>query len=214
LDSNGVAHAALGAVLRDTSTLHGTAGTPTGSVTYKLYNNATCTGTTAATGLVATLTPTPNALVNGAPPMSNTFTFDNAGNYWFVAAAAFTDNRNLGTPSSGCAAEPLVVAPATPAPHSTPVVQIKDTLNVTGFSSNATGNVLVGLYTNSACTTRAAGTSDASFTVAQAIAGAETSFETVTAGTYYYKISYAGDGNNTRFSDCTESVGVSITALA
>jgi hypothetical protein len=209
LDSNGVAHAALGAVLRDTSTLHGTAGTPTGTVTYRLYSDATCTT------LVQNLTPTPNALVSGAPPMSNTFTFNNAGNYWFIAAAAFTDNRNLGTPDSGCAAEPLVIAPATPAPHSTPVVQIKDTLRVTGFSSNATGNVLVGLYTNSACTTRAAGTSDSSFSIADAsaVGGVATTFTTVTAGTYYYKISYAGDNNNTGFTDCTESVGVTITSL-
>jgi hypothetical protein len=218
LDSNGVAHATLGTVLRDTATLHGAAGTPTGSVTYKLYDNNTCAGTTvlADDGLVADLTPSPNALVNGVPPFSNTFTFNDAGSYWFVASAAFTDNRNLGTPSSGCTAEPLVVAPATPAPHSTPVVQIKDTLRVTGFSSNATGNVVVGLYTNSTCTTRAAGTSDTSFTVAQAsaAAGVETSFVTVTAGTYYYKLFYAGDNNNTGFNDCTENVGVTITSKA
>jgi hypothetical protein len=208
LDSNGVAHVSLGTVLRDTSTLHGTAGTPTGTVTYTLYTAADCGGT------ATDLTPTPNALVAGAPPNSNTFTFNDAGTYYFKAAAAFTDSLNLGTPNSGCNAEPVVVAPATPAPHSTPVVQIKDTLTVTGFSPNATGSVLVGLYTDSGCTTRAAGTSDASFTVAEATAGAATTFVTVTAGSYYYKISYATDGNNTGFSDCTESVGVTITSLA
>jgi hypothetical protein len=208
LDSDGVAHAPLGTTLRDTSTLHDTAGTPTGTVTYTLYTDADCGGT------ATDLTPNPNALVNGAPPMSNTFVFNNAGTYYFKAAAAFTDNKNLGTPNSGCNAEPLVIAPATPAPHSTPVVQIKDTISVTGFSSSATGNVLVGLYTDSGCTTRAAGTNDTSFTVTQASSGtAQTAFVTVTAGTYYYKISYAGDGNNTGFSDCTERVGVTITSL-
>jgi hypothetical protein len=207
LDSNGVAHAPLGTTLRDTATLHNFNGTPTGTVTYTLYTAADCGGT------ATSLTPTPNALVNGVPPASSTFVFNNAGTYYFKAAAAFTDSQNLGTPDSGCNAEPLVIAPATPAPHSTPVVQIKDTMNVTGFSSNATGTVNIGLFTNSACTTRAAGTSDVPFTVAQAIAGAETTFVTVTAGTYYYKVSYAGDNNNTSFSDCTESVGVSITNL-
>ena len=100
-------------------------------------------------------------------------------------------------------------------PHSLPVVQIKDTLTVTGFTSNATGNVLVGLYTSATCTTGQIGT-DASFPVSGAVNGtltAETSFVAVLAGTYYYKISYAGDGGNTEFSSCAEIVGVQITAL-
>jgi hypothetical protein len=209
LDSNGFGHVSLGAVLHDTSALHGTAGTPTGTVTYKLYSDATCTTE------VDDLTPTPNALVGGVPPDSETFTFNNAGTFYFVAAAAFTDSSNLGTPDSGCASEPVVVAPATPAPHSTPVVQIKDTLSVSGLSSNATGNVVVDLYSDSTCDTEVPNVAPATFTVAAASApgGVATSFVTVTQGTYYYGISYAGDTNNTGFDDCTESVGVTITSL-
>ena len=86
---------------------------------------------------------------------------------------------------------------------------------MTGLSSNATGNVLVGLYTSNDCTTGQIG-SNASFAVSGAVNGtltAETSFVTVLAGTYYYKISYAGDGANTGFSSCAEIVGVQITSL-
>ena len=61
-----------------------------------------------------------------------------------------------------------MVSPNTPAPHSTPVVQIKDTLTVTGLSANATGNVVVGLYTSSDCTTGQQGT-DATFPVSAAV---------------------------------------------
>ena len=94
------------------------------------------------------------------------------------------------------------------------MTQIKDTLTVDGFTSDATGNVLVGLYSNSACTTQIG--SNASFAVSGAVGGtltAATSFVVVTSGTYYYKISYAGDNNNTTFSNCDESVAVTITSL-
>jgi hypothetical protein len=214
LDSNGVAHVSIGAVLHDTSTLAGTAGTPTGTVTYKLYDNNACT----ATGLVDDLTPTPNALVNGVPPDSETFTFTDAGTYYFVAAAAFTDGHNQGTPDSGCAAEPVVVAPNAPGPHSTPQVQIRDGWSVTGLTSDATGTVTVGVYTDSGCTTRLANTSDDSSTVTGNVSGGAVSgtstWTGVTAGTYYFLITYtSGDGNNTGFTDCTENVSVGITGL-
>ena len=40
-----------------------------------------------------------------------------------------------------------------------------------------------------------------------------TSFVGALAGSYYFKISYAGDANNNSFSSCHEAVGVTITAL-
>jgi hypothetical protein len=106
----------------------------------------------------------------------------------------------------------VVVGPNTPAPHSTPVVNIRDTLTVSGFTADVTGNVLVGLYSD-ACVTQIG--SDTSFAASLFVGGAtqQTSFVAVTAGTYYFKISYAGDNNNTQFSSCVENVGITITSV-
>ena len=202
---------ALGTVLHDTATLHGTAGVPTGSVSYTLYTAPDCGG--AATDL----TPTSNALVNGVPPDSKTFPFDNAGTYYFKASAVFTDDRNQGTPDSGCNAEPVTISPATPAPHSAPVVQIKDTFRVTGLSPHPTGDVTVGVYTAAGCTD-ASHVANSDVTVAASLlqdgSTHEISFFTATSGaTYYFKISYAGDTNNTRFSNCDESATSTVVSL-
>jgi len=100
------------------------------------------------------------------------------------------------------------------APHSTPVVQIKDTLTVSGFTADVTGSVLVGLYTSADCLTGQIG-SNLTFAASLFVGGGsqETSFVAATAGTYYFKISYAGDANNTLFSSCAENVGVTIVSL-
>src|SRR4029079_7324279 len=119
------------------------------------------------------------------------------------------DTNNTGPVNSGCAAEPFLVKPNTPAPHSTPVAQIKDTLTVNGLTPTATGNVVVGLYSSrvSGVCTGQIGT-DATFAANTNVGGtltAETSFVGATSGTYFYKISYAGDNNNTGFTSCDES---------
>jgi hypothetical protein len=209
-------HVNIGDTLHDSADLTGEVGTPTGTYAYTLFtglpasgNPNPCTSTSTAVG---------SGNFSGTIPDSDAYTFTAAGTYAFQVAVTFTDPRNQGTPKSGCREELVIVEKASPAPHSTPVVQIKDTFSVTSFSSNATGNVVVGLYTDSGCTTRAqvAGVDvpDVTKTVAQATSGAETTFVAVTAGTYYFKISYAGDANNNQFSDCTERVGVTIVPLA
>ena len=195
----------IGDSAHDTATLHSATANAGGTVTYTLFNNSTCTGTG------TDLTPTVNTVVNGVVPDSKSFTFNTAGTFYFYVVYS-GDNNNTGPVNSGCASEPITVLPNAPAPHSTPVVQIKDTLSVSGLTSGATGLVHVGLYTSSNCTTGQIG-SDATFTPAAAAGGVETSFVGTLAGSYYYKISYAGDNNNTGFSSCAESVTVGITSL-
>jgi hypothetical protein len=198
----------VGSAAHDTAQLVGATADAGGTITYKLYSDATCTTE------IDDLTPTPNTVVNGVVPDSDPHTFNDPGTFYFWAEYS-GDARNIGPVNSGCAAEPLVINPYTPAPHSTPVVQIKDTFSVDGLSPSPTGNVLVGLYTSSDCTTGQIG-SDASFAASGAVGGTltgATSFVGATAGSYYYKISYAGDAANTGFSSCAESVGISITSL-
>jgi len=136
-----------------------------------------------------------------------------AGTFYWQATYSGDPPDTPGPVSSVCTSETLVVGPNTPAPHSTPVVQIKDTLTVSGFTANVTGNVLVGLYSDATCTTQIG--SNTSFAASLFVGGGsqETSFVTVTSGSYFFKISYAGDGNNTSFSSCAERVDVTITSL-
>jgi hypothetical protein len=168
---------------------------------------------------VADLTPATATVTNGAAPDSTTFTFTRAGSFWFYAVYS-GDSNNTGPVNSGCANEPITISPNTPAVHSTPVVQIKDSFSVTGLTSDATGNVLVGVYNAAGCATanRLSGTSDSTFPVAGNVSGGtlsgQTTFLAAPAGSYFFKISYAGDNNNTGFSDCSESTTVSITPKA
>jgi plastocyanin len=195
----------IGTVVYDTSSITGATATAGGTVTYKLFSENTCTTLSTTPALNQSVTVT-----NGTAPKSNNVTFNDAGTFWFQATYS-GDGNNIGS-TSGCLTEVVTVAPNTPAPHSTPVVQIKDTLSVSGLTSGATGLVHVGLYTSSDCTTGQQG-SDVTFAPAAAAGGVETSFVAELAGSYYYKISYAGDNNNTGFNSCAESVTVGITSV-
>ena len=73
---------AIGGSAHDTATLSGASATATGSVTYSVYDNATCTS--GGGGLVATLGPV--SVANGAVPDSPGWTATgSAGTYYFVA---------------------------------------------------------------------------------------------------------------------------------
>jgi hypothetical protein len=200
--------------LHDTASITGATTDAGGTITYSLFNNSTCS--TLSNGLVANLTPAVNTVVNGVAPDSLPYTFNNAGTFYFFAVYS-GDGNNTGPVDSGCSSEPVVISPNTPHPHSTPVTEIKDTLTVTGLTSDASGTVVVGLYSTSNCTVASRIGTEAMFPVSGAVGGtltAATSFVVVTSGTYYYKISYAGDNNNTGFNDCgTESVLVTITSI-
>jgi plastocyanin len=197
----------IGDSAHDTATLHNATADAGGSATYTLFDNSSCTGTG------TDLTPTINTVVNGAVPDSKAFTFNSAGKFYFYVVYS-GDGNNTGPVNSGCASEPITVLPNTPAPHSTPVVQIKDTLSVSGLTSGATGDVVVGLYSTSNCAAASQIGSDSTFSAAAAAGGVQTSFVGALSGNYYYKISYAGDNNNTGFSSCAESVTVGITSVS
>lgn len=198
----------IGTGVYDTATITGATADAGGTVSY-YYQNQTVPGC-----LNGTLIGSAVAVTNGVVPASATVTLSTAGTFefWAVYSGDPPDNNASTSP---CGSETVVVGPNTPAPHSTPVVQIKDTLTVTGFTADVTGNVLVGLYTSADCTTGQIG-SNATFAASLFVGGGsqETSFVAVTAGTKYFKISYAGDNNNTLFSSCAENVGVTITSLA
>jgi hypothetical protein len=194
----------IGTVLNDTATVTG-GSSPTGSIDFKLYgpNDDTCAGTVIYSQTVT--------LSGGSATTSPGFTTVAAGTYQWTAHYGGDANNNAA--DSTCGNEAVVIGKNTPAPHSTPVVQIKDTITVTGLTSGATGTVTVKLFSDQ-CVTQVG--SDQTFTVSGSTFSHETTFETVLTGTYYYQVSYDGDANNAGFtSACTaESVGVNITSLS
>jgi hypothetical protein len=198
--------------LHDSATITGATADAGGTITYKLFSSvANCTANPQV--VLADLTPTLNGVTNGIAPDSKTYTFNTAGTFYFYAVYS-GDNNNTGPVNSGCSSEPVTISPNGPVPHSLPVVQIKDTVSVTGFAPPASVvPILVGLYSDSTCTTQIGTNTSIAAPVAGGTASGETTFVGALQGTYYYKISYAGDTNNTSFSSCAEVVGVTITGL-
>ena len=189
----------LGQSFTDTATLTG-AHSPTGSITFDVYNNANCTGTVLFTST--------NGL-SGNSATSGSYTPTSAGNY-YIAASYPGDAKNNGV-SSACANEEVIVGKASPSLStvpSSPTVNLgssfTDTATLTGGSSPA-GTVTFDVYNSTACSGAPlfTGTGTVSGGVAHS-----TSLGPVTAtGSYYIAASYPGDGNNASASSpCTAEV--------
>ena len=222
----------LPAQVYDTATISGALGTPTGTVTYSLWTNNTCT--TAATsptfpggGNTAAVT----IAADGTIPPSPTLTFDTPGSFWWQAVYS-GGGRNAGA-TSVCSSEPLVVQPVQPAiattPNPTTLVigsgSFNDTATITNgyFPSGgiAPGNVTFTLYGPFASPAAVTCAGPATFTSTTAAArvndttatATSASFTPTQVGVYQWVASYAGNAQNlpasTLCNDTTEQVVVS-----
>jgi hypothetical protein len=211
-DDSNASTITLGTAVYDTAALSGNTTTAGGTVRYRVYTNSTCTTLLGGTDGNAYNTQADVTVTNGSVPNSANITLLLAGTYYFQATYQTGDANNVAGAKSACTSETLIVQ-ATPAPHSAPEVQIRDSVTVTGLSASPTGNLVIGVYSESTCTTRVAGTSDktVAITSAQPVV---TDWLVAAEGDYFFKVSYAGDANNVQFSNCDEHVGISdITAL-
>jgi hypothetical protein len=209
-DDSNASTVAIGTSVYDTATLSGGTTNKGGTVRYRVYTNDTCTTLLADTAGTAYNAQADVTVTAGSVPNSANITLNAAGTYYFQATYQTGDANNVAGATSACTSETLIVQ-ATPAPHSTPSVQIKDTITVSSLSASPTGNLVVGLYSAAGCL--AADQIGSNSTFAIGAGPFNTSFVAAAAGDYYYKVSYVGDANNVGFSDCSEHVGVSITAL-
>ena len=163
---------------------------PTGTVTFNLYNNASGTGP-------ALFTDADEPLSGGAASSKSYTTTATGTDYW---VATYNGDANNVSVASGLAAEPVAVSKATPAIGTTASAAsvvvgntTSDTATISG-GYGPTGTVTFNLYNN------ASGTGPALFTDAnEPLSGgvaSSTSYTTTGTGTDYWVATYNGDANN------------------
>ncbi len=192
----------VGTVLSDTATVTGSAGSPSGTVVFRLYapSNPTCNpdnGAAAFTSAAIKLTSVSPGVSNAA---SGPYTSATVGQYHWVAS--YSGDGVYKAATSGCADEPVTTTQAAPSIATTASaggnvpVAVSDSAVVSG-GHNPTGSVVFTLYPSLAACNAATGavyTSPAeALTAGKAASG---SFTLTTAGTYQWVAKYSGDATN------------------
>jgi hypothetical protein len=182
------ANVTAGSSVADQATVTG-GDNPTGTVTFSLYNNNSCTGSPLFTDT--------ETLTSGSAT-SRAHTATAAGtDYW---TASYNGDANNNPVTSACG-EPVTITPASPAlTTSSPGVPlgaaVTDRAALTG-AANPTGTIGFKLYGPSS-TADCTGTP--AFTDSEPVSGTGTaisaSFTPAQAGTYWWTVSYSGDANN------------------
>jgi NADPH-dependent 2,4-dienoyl-CoA reductase/sulfur reductase-like enzyme len=195
------ASAPIGALIADKATVSG-AYQPTGTVTFKLYDNPAGTGTPLLTST--------KTVVNGSAT-SASFATKAIGIYYWVAS--YSGDAHNGSASTGTADEPVTVTKATPSlvtkrlPGSAKVkTAITDQVTVTrGYKP--TGTVTFQLFRNSTATGAPVFTSTKALVRGTAISA---KYKPKTTGTYYWVVTYNGDAKNNAVSSGSASQPVSV----
>ena len=177
----------------DTSTLGGTFFPDAdGTVTYTVYNNATCDDDPAS-NVVYTETVGINA--DGTTiPASTVQTFNTPGTYYWVAAYDPSSTSRNEAAVSACNAEPLIIR-AIPTLETT--ILLQDRVKVSGVTggSDPKGTVVFSLWASNNCT----GTKwyESASTALDANGLATSGAVAVAAGTYSWKVVFTPDTSST-----------------
>gem|GEM_PF-3002944 len=204
-----------GASAYDTSVVSGVAGfTPTGSVTYHLYGDPSCSGNPASSDT--------EDLNAGAVPDSATTKALGAGTYGFEAV--YSGDGNYSAASSAC--EVFTVNPASPQVASSVAdastnaawsgtevtgATAYDTATVGGAAGiNPTGSVTYYLYDNGTCEGSPASSDTEYLTGAGTVPDSATTAP-LGAGTYSFMAEYSGDANYYGAGRCEPAFSVGVT---
>ncbi len=207
---------AIGGSAFDTAILSGASANASGSVTYSVYDNATCTG--GGGGLVTTLGPV--TVTNGTVPASPVWTATgNAGTYYFVAA--YSGDADDQAASGGCGAEPIIVtqnSPTISTQLSATSVAIGstayDTALLSGASANASGSVTYNVFNNATCASGGGGlvaTLGPSTVINGNIPDSAPWTAAGNPATYYFVVSYSGDANNSAVTSGCSAEPITVT---
>ena len=179
-----------GTAVTDQATLSGVAQKASGTVTYKVFTNGTCTGTPVFTSTVT--------VTNATVPASAPFTATPAGRYqWQAVYKQFANQAGVASP---CGSEPLVV---TNAPTMTtqvssalalPGAAVTDAATLVGATSDAGGTVTYNVYSTADCSGGAVFTSTVPVTNGSVPISA--GFTTGAGPLYEWQAVYSGDSKN------------------
>ncbi len=207
------ASALVGTSIADQATITGLVSpNSTDTVTFKLYNNSTASGTPLFTSAPVTVSISGSTASATSPGYTATAT---GTDYW---VATFNGDSNNNAVTSGATAEPVTINKATPAintsqqPASATVGStVADQATVTGGYS-PTGTVTFNLY--SSATTQ--NSSTLVYTVANVAlngSGVATSpgYTTTATGTDYWVATYNGNSNNNSVNSAPTAEPVTIT---
>jgi len=196
------ASATVGASIADQATVSQGA-SPTGTVIFKLYDNASATGSPLFTDT--------EPLSNGSATSSGYPTTATGTYYW---VATYNGDSNNFPTSSGTADEPVTLSAATVSisttqqPASAAIgSSIADQADVSG-GYNPTGTVTFDLYDNSSATGSPLYTDTESLSSGSATSAG---YATTATGTYYWVATYNGDSNNNGASSGPADEPVTVT---
>ena len=194
----------VGGQVADQATVSG-GDSPTGTVTFTLYDNSSGTGNSLYTDA--------NEPLNNGSAQSASYTTTSAGtDYW---VATYNGDTNNSPVSSGGGDEPVSVGQGTPSistsaqPTSAVLgTSIADQATMSG-GENPSGTVTFDLYDNST------GTGPALFTSSKPLSGGTAtsgSYTPTATGTYYWVATYGGDANNKSVTSPSADEPVTITS--
>ena len=200
----------VGQSASDSATVSNVTASPSGTVTFTVYTNNTCT--TAASGFTSASTPFTGVIGTTNPVSLGTFT--TAGTY-YVQAVYSSGGPNPTTVSSQCGSEVVTVTTQTPVVATTPSesgTSASDSVTVTGATGGPapTGTVTFTLYNSSNTVVGTADTEALTSASGSNVASASTteSFSGLAAGSYYFVAVYNGDGTYSSVTGSHEDVTI------
>jgi len=178
----------IGTAVHDSATLTGATANASGTVTYTIYTNDTCTAGAQSAGT--------KTVTNGAVPDSDPITFNSAGDFYWQAVYSGDGNNNGAT--SVCTSEHLVVNKNHPSSSTAQNLLPNDSFTLSGATSNASGTVTFNLYdpSDAACSGAPALTQTVNVSGNGTYSTSNTTFFASLVGTWRWLVTYSGDANN------------------
>ncbi len=198
----------------DTATLSGSFA-PTGSITFNVFNNPTCSG-------APVFTSTPVTVNGNGAYTSSSFTPLAPGTYYWIASYTGDSNNNPVTGSCGDNGEVLTVQSAGPniitSVSPSTIILATSASSASDFATLSNGFNPTGTITFNVFPTSTACSGSPLFTSTVLVNGngnyVSATFTPPGAGTYNWVTSYSGDSNNNPFTAACGASGETLSVLS